>query len=352
MKKITEFFNKFYISNPPWEYNFLQDLDESDYPKYLAKLFYLKTGEKLPLFKEWNFKRYKGAVPSGKKLWNYIIDKNKCKTFNQKIQYIKLYGITNLMRDCTDKVKVRDYVREHIGAEYLKPALQIVRNEKLEVRSDNSISNSSLLTPNLFDKIDFEKLPDSFVIKCNHGCKWHYIIKNKEEYLKNKRLVEITRRNITGWLEQDYSLWGGFEMQYKGIKPKILIEPLLREDIDNDVEKLQLYCFNGIPKYIFRFYGNNTETVHNEHFQFVDKIFICKEQKIDIEVNENVKIAAKLSKELSKNFNFVRVDWMIFKNKLYFEELTFTPYSGMHKFTQKSYDEKFGSFINIEREHK
>ncbi len=112
------------IGNPPWDYYFLKTLSESDYPKYLAKLFKIKTGENLPLLKEWNFK-------SGE--WNYKINKKKLKTFNQKIQWIKLYGITPLMRDCTDKVKVRDYVAEKIGSEYLKPALQIVRNEELEV---------------------------------------------------------------------------------------------------------------------------------------------------------------------------------------------------------------------------
>ena len=77
------------IGEPPWEYNHLINLEESEYPKYLAKLFYLNTGKKLPLRKR-------------------IIDKRKCKTFNQKIQWIKLYGITPLMRTCTDKVAVRD----------------------------------------------------------------------------------------------------------------------------------------------------------------------------------------------------------------------------------------------------
>ena len=76
------------IGNPPWDYYFLQNLPESEYPKYLAKLFYLNTGEKLPLR-------------------HGVIDKKKLKTFNQKIQWIKLYGVTPLMRDCTDKVKVR-----------------------------------------------------------------------------------------------------------------------------------------------------------------------------------------------------------------------------------------------------
>ena len=90
------------INKPIYDYYFLLNLDEKEYPKYLAKLFYLKTGEKLPL--KFDFKQRV-----------QIVDKNKCKTFNQKIQWIKLYAISDLMRKCTDKVSVRDYVREKIG---------------------------------------------------------------------------------------------------------------------------------------------------------------------------------------------------------------------------------------------
>ena len=143
MKNIFNFI-KNNIEKPQWSYDFLYNLNKSEYPKYLAKLFKLNTGEDLPL--KYDFKTR-----------GWIIDKKRCKTFNQKIQYIKLYGVTDLMRKCTDKVAVRDYVRELIGEEYLKPVLQIC---------------------NSFEEIDFDKLPNRFVMKCNHGCKWHYIIKN------------------------------------------------------------------------------------------------------------------------------------------------------------------------------
>ena len=162
------------------------------------------------------------------------------------------------MRDCTDKVKVREYVKENIGEEYLKPVLQIIPNESHEtvhchceqVNDNSGLARQSgdishdipdcrvaqmTAAPRLrfpkfqfrenrvlaeyndresnavsayFDKIDFDKLPNSFVIKTNHGCKWQYIIKDKNEFLKNKRLFDIVKKNITGWLEQDYSFVG------------------------------------------------------------------------------------------------------------------------------------------------
>ena len=94
------------IGEPPWEYAFLYNLSESEYPKYLAKIFKYRTGKNLNL--------------------------KHPKTFNEKIQWIKLYGVTDLMRKCTDKVAVRDYVKNKIGEEYLKPVLQIILNESHE----------------------------------------------------------------------------------------------------------------------------------------------------------------------------------------------------------------------------
>ena len=282
MQNIFNFLKKNDIGNPPWDYYFLQNLDEKEYPQYLAKIFNYRTGDKLPL--KYNFKTK-----------NWIIDKNKCKTFNQKMQWLKLYGVTSLICDCTDKVKVRDYVKEKIGKEYLKPALQICDK---------------------FGEIDFDKLPNSFVLKCNHGCKWQYIIKNKEKYLNNELLFKITGKKITGWLEQHYCYFNNFELNYKTITPKILIEPLMRDKINIPSVEIEIYCFNGIPKLILE----NADDLINQSFD--------------------------LSIKLTKKFNFVRVDWMIYKNKLYFEELTFIPYSGFHNFIN-NYDLKFGQLFNI-----
>ncbi len=140
-----EFFKNNDICKPPWNYYFLLNLEESEYPSYLAKLFKLKTGEELPLLKEWSFKSCRmGICLRGQGFSKYIIDKKRCKTFNQKIQWIKLYGITPLMRDCTDKVKVRDFVRERIGKEYLKPVLQVVRSEESGVRHSQLLTLHSL----------------------------------------------------------------------------------------------------------------------------------------------------------------------------------------------------------------
>ena len=321
------------IGEPPWEYDFLYNLPESEYPKYLKKIFKYRTGEDLPL--KYVFK-----------LHNWIIDKKRCKTFNQKIQYIKLYCITPLMRNCADKVNVRGFVGEKIGTEYLKPVLQVVRSEESGVRSNNlNFSLSTLNTP-LFDKIDFEKLPDSFVIKCAHGCKWHYIIKNKKDFLNNKRLFDIVKRNITGWLEQEFFPYEGFELQYKGMQPKLLIEPFMKEN-----RLIEVYCFNGIPKVFADIHLDKGVRIctYNEDFSYADLVLKPEDKELmkEFPADEILKQSIDLSKKLSKDFRFVRVDWMIYQDKLYFEELTFTPYSGFSTFDKK-WNLKMGNWINLE----
>ena len=186
-----------------------------------------------------------------------------------------------------------------------------------------------------FDKIDFDKLPNSFVIKTNHGSKWQYIIKDKEQFLPNKQLFETVKSNITGWLEQDYSLWCGFELQYKNITPKILIEPLMREEINTMCEQINVYCCSGMPKIFIRFQDNKT-TLYDEELKIIDDVLSNGDVKINKPVDDLLNQTFVLSKQLSKDFCFVRVDWMIYQNKLYFEEFTFTPFSGFKNMGEKS----------------
>ena len=314
MLKFFRFLNE--IGKPPWNYYFLQNLDESEYPKYLAEIFKYRTGENLPL----HFSFIKNTMK---------INKKRCETFNQKIQWLKLYDNTPLKRELTDKIKAREYLKEKTGEEYFKPILQIC---------------------NSFDETDFSKLPDSFVMKTNHGCKWQYIIKNKKEFLNTPKLFEIVKRQMTGWLEQDYSFWCGFEMNYRGIEPKIIIEPLMREYINKDQTKINIYFFNGIPKIIIKFFDNKM-SIWDEKFDSMDNIFNFSEENIKMNTDDLINQTFDLSIKTEKflNFELVRTDWMIYKNKPYFEELTFSPYSGFINFKDKNINKRLGSWLNLER---
>ena len=293
------------IGEPPYSYDLLINLDEKEYPKYLKKMFKNLTGQNLNL-------------------------KNP-KTFNEKIQWIKLYDATPLKTQLTDKVLVRDWVKDKIGEEYLKPVLWVGTN---------------------FSEIPFDDLPDSFIIKANHGCKWNYTIKNKKEFVKNEVLMKIISSHFNGWLSQNFFPWAGFEMQYKYIEPKMLIEPLLREDINEKPEEIEVYCFNGEVKIAQKIkYKNPREvSIYDETYNHINLKFMSDYNLIQEPADDNIKLAVKLSDKLSKGFKLARVDWLIYKNKLYFNEITFTPFSGFYKFEDEKWNMKLGSMLDLRKD--
>ena len=338
------------IGEPPWEYDFLYNLPESEYPKYLKKIFKYRTGQNVDLTPVNSEKRRGGVF-----LRSLFKKKTDLNTFNQKMQWLKLYDASTLKINCTDKVRVRDYVKAKIGEAYLKPVLQIIPGKNN--CSDNLvIGNNSEIgcvdkrnydTGTYFEQIDFDSLPEAFVIKCNHGSKWQYIIKDKEEFLQNKRLFDIVKRNVTGWLEQEYWCWNGFEMQYKGIEPKILIEPLMKEDVNKFSQEIYFFCFHGEPKYAIKMYNPKQVSTYDENLKITEDVFDTDEKNLPAEADELLKYTYSLSKRLSKDFKFVRVDWIIYQKKPYFCELTFTPFSGFRKFKKEEYDLKFGNWIEL-----
>ena len=289
-----------------FNYDFLMSLKEKDYPKYLSIVYFNIMRKKLNL--------------------------KHPKTLSEKIQWLKIYDATPLKAQLTDKVLVRDWIKEKIGEQYLKPALQVCNN---------------------FDEINWDSLPNSFIIKCNHGCKWHAVVKNKNEFLANKKLYDFVKNKINRWLSESFFGYSDFEVQYKYIVDhKIIIEPLLRENLNNPFKDkgMRVFCFNSQPKIIYYFEGdiasnNRIFSAFDENYKPTDLSFGNDGRYVNKEADEIIKKAVDLSKILAKDFKFVAVDWFIFQDKLYFEEMTFTPYSGFF-FNDKS-DIKMGMMLNL-----
>ncbi len=301
-KSFNLFCYKKNMPDPPYEYDYLAKLNEKEYPVYLNKMFKLITGANLNL--------------------------KKPKTFNEKIQWLKLYDNSPLKTQLTDKVLVRNWVKEKIGENYLKPALWIGKT---------------------FDEIPFETLPNSFIIKTNHGCKWQYKILNKEKFLSEEQLFKIIKSKFEGWLTQSFHLWAGFEMQYRDIKPQLIIEPLLIEEKQIPTE-YEIYCFNGEPEIYqkIRYILPCAQvSVYNKDFSKSNISFNPYYIIQNEEVSENLKRAVILSKTLCKEFKLVRVDWMEYKGNLYFNEMTFTPHSGFFKFYSQDINEQLGNKLNL-----
>ena len=161
--------------------------------------------------------------PEELKLWykrvmKEDLDLDNPKTYNEKIQWMKLYDSTPLKTRLADKYLVRDWVKEKIGEEYLIPLLGVWDS---------------------FEEIDFDKFPDQFVLKANHGCGWNIIVKDKSIFD-----IEEARKKFDIWMHTNFAFRVGFELHYMNIPPKIIAEQYL-ENNNNDLYDYKVFCFNG-----------------------------------------------------------------------------------------------------------
>jgi hypothetical protein len=254
-------------------------------------------------------------------------------TLTQKQQWLKLYGVTPLKTECTDKYAVRKIVEEKIGKEYLIPIISI--NGK-----DHFYS---------VDEIDFSKLPNEFVIQCNHGSGMTRVIKDKSALSKHDlRKLKSTYRH---YLKMDFSYLNGLEYVYKGIKPCIFFTVRLKgSEMPDDLPDYKFLCFNGDPKYIWvdtsRFTGHR-RTTFNLDFSVAPFNMHTYENVQGIHKPEKLVEMINLSRKLSFCFDYVRVDLYNINGRIYFGELTFSSASGYELPHPIGWDKKLGEMLDI-----
>ena len=235
------------------------------------------------------------------------IDFSNPQTFNEKLQWLKLYDRNPEYTKMVDKYEVKKYVSDIIGKEYIIPTLGIYDK---------------------FDDIDFDKLPSQFVIKCTHDSGSVIVCKDKEKFdLVNckKRLKKALKHNF---------YYQGREWPYKNVKPRILIEEY-KEDESGELKDYKVYAFNGKAEYLmvcfdrfnggpkFIYYDENwniKKNFSNDGIKYGDEIYLQKPKNLDK--------MFEFARLLSKGIPFVRVDFYEIKNQLYFGELTFFPSGG------------------------
>lgn len=247
------------------------------------------------------------------------------KTFNEKINYLKTYNYPNNQKiiDCSDKFKVREYIR----------------NKGLD-----SILVKLYMSWNSVSEIDFFKLPKKFVLKCNHGCGYNILCNNKDNFNINNAKSKLKK-----WMHEDFGLVSG-EKHYSKINKKIICE----EYLEDDILDFKFFCFKGIPKF-FYISQNIKGDFHNMQSDF----FYCDGKMADFyrtdhkrfdeipQMPNNLDEMLKISKILSEDFEFVRVDLFNVKGKIYFSELTFSPCSGFMPLYPEYIDLKYGELINL-----
>lgn len=253
----------------------------------------------------------------------YPLNLKSPKTFNEKLQWLKLYDRNPLYTMLVDKYKVKRYVASIIGDEYIIPTLGVWDS---------------------FDEIDFDKLPDQFVLKCTHDSGGLIICKDKRKL----NLAKV-RRIINKSLNANY-YYNGREWPYKNVKPRIIAEKYMQDEHEKDLKDYKIMCFNGKVRMSFvcsersdklkvTFFDNNWRKLpFQRHYPTSDT---------DIPKPQNFSKMVELAEVLSKNIPFVRVDFYEINGKLYFGEMTFFPGGGFEEFTPSKWDKKIGDLITL-----
>ncbi len=238
-------------------------------------------------------------------------------TFNEKIQWSKIFDSTPIKTLLADKYLVRDWVAEKIGEQYLIPLLGVYDS---------------------FEEIDFDKLPNRFVIKCNHGSAYNIIVKDKSALD-----LDNVKAKLDKWMAENFAFKYGYEMHYRDIPPKIIIEQYMEDGDADDLPDYKVWCFNGKTEFIW--IDINRFTDHKR------RVYDANWNTLDITVNAKVPISDEImpkpdyleellhvSSVLSEGFPHVRVDFYVIGGKLYFGEMTFTSSSGTSDIKPKSFD--------------
>ena len=247
-------------------------------------------------------------------------------TFNEKIQWLKLYDRKPKYTMMVDKYEAKKYVADLIGEQYIIPTLGVW---------------------NHFDEIDFDKLPNQFVLKCTHDSGGLIICRDKEKLDKEK-----ARRKLENCLKHNF-FWGMREWPYKDVKPRIIAEEYLEDTQTQKLIDYKFYCFHGNPMLLYVSEGledHFTAKISFLNMDWTRAPFFRSDYK-DFEIlpdrPREYDRMISVAETLSKGVPFIRVDLYEVRGKIYFSELTFSPCSGMMPFEPEEWDKKLGEWLKL-----
>lgn len=264
------------------------------------------------------------------KIYSWVLLKKKVdlkrpRTFNEKIQWCKIHDFPNdpLVVKGADKYAVREYVKEKGLGDSLVPLLGAWRDAR---------------------DINWDELPDKFMLKCAHGCAYNILCSDKATLDKKK-----TVKQLNAWLKEDFGPFN-IEPHYSKINPRMII---CEEFLGECITDYKFFCFHGEPKYLYV----SNDLIHDRQAQI--GFFYPDGSKMpmfrdDYENLETIEIPPffeemkKAARRLSEDFKFVRVDFFIANERYYFAELTFTPGAGMMPFNPDKFDLEWGKQLRLE----
>lgn len=283
-------------------------LDSYGWTKLLGDELFLKIVYKIRLDKKLNLK-----AP---------------KTFNEKLQWLKLHDRNPLYTDLADKYNVKPIISELIGKEHIIETLAVYDS---------------------FDSINFDELPNQFVLKCTHDSGGLVICrdKNRLDYEKAKlKLDQCMKRNY---------FYHGREWPYKNIVPRIIAEKYMEDNSDKSLKDYKFYCFNNKPELLYISQGlENHKTAHISFFDLngnrmpfkrTDFQGFDEDPKMPCDMNAMIDLAGKIAEYV--NCPFLRVDLYEINGQIYFSKVTFHPCSGFMPFEPYEWDLRLGKMIKL-----
>lgn len=297
-----------------------------------------------PNLKENKFKRmlvvpFRGLVKAINKVtyvklqYKYIthhkLDLNNPTRYTEKLQYLRLfvYPKDKLVSQCAGRVGVRDYLKKKGFCDKLIPIYGIFDR---------------------FDDIDFDKLPNQFVMKCSHACAFNYICKDK-----SKIDIKALRKKFNKWLKTNYGK-KTVEMHYANIKPQIIIEKYLIQEGEPAPIEYKIHVFNGKAKYMYVVTSRGVDIRYNNYYidwtPFDGAQFNgWKKSDHPLIKPDHFADMVEMAEILAKPFPFVRVDLYNINGKIYFSEMTFTPAKGTLILDDDKCDYEIGKWLDISK---
>jgi len=245
--------------------------------------------------------------------------------FNQKIQWYKVYYRPKILGKLVDKYEVREYVKEKVGEQYLNELIGVYNR------------------PN---EIDFDELPDKFVLKATHGYHFNILVKDKSQLNRTKTKLFLYKR-----LSKYQYTSGGLEWAHKHAKPRLIVEKYLEEIGKDDINDYKFFCFDGEPKLLHMDIDRGTK--HSRAYYDMDWNKLPIRHDIidfidgEMEQPKNFQEMVTVVKKLAEGFPFVRVDLYNLDEKIIFGEMTFYPADGRLEFMPEEYNKIIGDYFTI-----
>ena len=255
----------------------------------------------------------------------YRLDLERPKTFNEKLQWLKLYDRNSLYTKLVDKYDVKEYIASRIGESYIIPTIGVW---------------------NSCEQINWNSLPNQFVMKTTHdgGSAGVFICKDKRRINIDNVCRQMTR-------SLKHSIYRVFrEWPYRNIQPRIIAEKYMEQSDGSPLTDYKFFCFNGSPKFLYVRTPGAKPTVNYMTLNWEKAPFRrsdCEPSDIIPEKPSQFDTMVKIATDLSKDIPFVRVDLYEINHRVYFSELTFYPSSGLTSFVPQEWDYKLGDLLQL-----